>query len=260
MSQKNILSKYFQAVALVFVLFGLCRLPKVFGINLARNRPAEQVSRYGISYAEQAVDGSHAAYIGYCSGTAHGVPFESHLWWQVDLECSLQVMEVIITNRDSYGERLHDFDILISDDVTMEFRNVCKHYNGSVPSLTTLTVPCEEPLTGRYLRIQVPWVISEDMLALCEVQVMGLAKNMKFVKQAATKVIATNTLQTMSSSKRQCADACFERYDCVGFNFSPSSDACELLPSYDADDAVSDDDWNLYNVEMGNNFCSCDDN
>ncbi|XP_067657141.1 fucolectin-3-like [Haliotis asinina] len=257
MSQKIMLSKVLRIVSVVLVFFGLCCLPTVSCVNLARNRPATQITQYQESYAQNAVDGSTASYVGYCSATAHGIPFESHLWWQVDLECSLQVMAVIITNRDSLGERLHDFDILISDDVTMEDRNVCHHYNGSAESGATLTVPCEEPLTGRYLRIQIPWVVSTDMLALCEVEVMGPANIMKFVQETATKVSADKTLLTMNSTKLQCADACRGRYDCVGFNFSPSSEECELLESYDPSDAVSNPHWVLHTADTGTNFCPC---
>ncbi|XP_046576078.1 uncharacterized protein LOC124284069 [Haliotis rubra] len=104
MSQKILLPKYLKIVSVVFVVFGLCCLPTVTCVNLALNRPASQITLYGVSHPENAVDGSTASYIGYCSGTAHGIPFESHLWWQVDLECSLQVMAVIITNRDSLGK------------------------------------------------------------------------------------------------------------------------------------------------------------
>ncbi|XP_046361863.2 fucolectin-4-like [Haliotis rufescens] len=228
------------------------------GINLALNKPSTQISTSDSANASRAVDGNSDPHYpnGSCTATRHQTPSEPYLWWQVDLGCSLFVSEVVITNRNYAGERLHDFDILLADNVTMNEALVCRHYPGPLGTGLTETLPCHSPLSGRYLRVQIPWNNDTDLLTLCEVQVMGVPNKMALTRQT-NKRVTSNKLRMMTSSLEMCARACQEGLQCVGFNFSPlaaNMSNCELLAS--TINVVTDADWSLY-VANSYDVCSC---
>ena len=136
-------------------------------LNKALGRPTEQSSTHNPSNPSyQAVDGRHD------SGLARTNP-EPNPWWSVDLETTLNVTHVAVT---AYvGQHLRDFDVTVStDNIDPDLAadsTLCYSYVGAVADKTTETITCDQPVTGRYVSIQ---IMHEDRLALREVEVYCL--------------------------------------------------------------------------------------
>ena len=71
-------------------------------LDLAFNKPAQQVSTAWGGVASRAVDGITTT--GYSQGSCTHTDWANNAWWRVDLGSSLPVAEVVIVNRDCGGE------------------------------------------------------------------------------------------------------------------------------------------------------------
>lgn len=138
------------------------------GSNVALEQPATQSSTYDdpcTGPARKAVDGNTSGQAGDCSfSTTNSDPQD---WWQVDLGASYLIQVIDIWNRtDCCGERLRNFDLLISTDGA---------------NWTTFYYPATAPTTSsfvinrvvRYVKVQLR---GTDYLTLAEVQVWGPAR------------------------------------------------------------------------------------
>ena len=85
-------------VFLFFLLLSGHRYSK----NLALNKPAYQISTYGVADASRAVDGSKDAI--YIMQSCTHTRFEMSPWWMVDLGESYNIGYVTVTNRAYAGK------------------------------------------------------------------------------------------------------------------------------------------------------------
>ena len=127
--------------------------------NLALGKPAQLSSLYSSGYeASRCVDG---AMDDMCHTDRQVTP-----WWQVDLQDSYAIGEVVVYNRtDCCGERLRTLNVLISPD-GQNWQRIYAH-NGS--DFQVLRVP-GEGRTGRFVRLQ---LAATDYLNIVEVEVYG---------------------------------------------------------------------------------------
>jgi hypothetical protein len=140
--------------------------------NLALGRPASQSSDYSHpcgALAPSAVDGNTDGDFGACSTTHTTDEFEP--WWQVDLGAPQRIERIDLWNRtDCCGERLHDFDVMVSNDGTGVADPVGGTYFPGVAAAHEVFLV--EPVVGRYVRVQLR---GPGILSLAEVQVSGCA-------------------------------------------------------------------------------------
>ncbi|GEM_PF-1823507 len=133
--------------------------------NLALNKPATQSST-GLfpcgGTADKAVDGDTNGDFAHCSVT-HTTGNDPQPWWQVDLGSSQTIDRVVLWNRtDCCGDRLSDFDVLVSGDGV----NFTSAYYRAAPAPTRLEVW----LGVRYLKVRLR---QQGILQLAEVQVFN---------------------------------------------------------------------------------------
>ncbi|XP_013383414.1 fucolectin-like [Lingula anatina] len=211
--------------------------------NLAKGKPAYQSStyqnRYGITdlyYASRAVDGNYNdnGNHGSCSHTDAG----QGGWWLVDLKTTARVAGVIITNRrDCCSYRLTNFEVKVgtSYDNSSSFTQykLCASYPGQAPVGNT-SLSCESPLTGRYVLI-IKVGSDDQALQLCEVEVHGFRRSMKFKQVAADARATLVPLSTLNvGSLIECSISCMQRWKCAAINVLCAGNnqcVCELLPS-----------------------------
>ncbi|KAA8591899.1 hypothetical protein FQN60_017273, partial [Etheostoma spectabile] len=105
---------------------------------------------------------------GSCSHTkTHNNP-----WWRVDLIESYIVTSVIVTNRDSFAERINGAEIRIGN--SLEGNGVTNPLAGkisSIPAGSSFTLTFNQRVEGRYVVVVLPG--SDRTLTLCEVEVLG---------------------------------------------------------------------------------------
>ncbi|XP_070560912.1 uncharacterized protein [Ptychodera flava] len=144
--------------------------------NVAEGRPTFQSSdkpkKDGGS--EKAVDGNKDSDLkGGNSCTWTDDEFEPY--WQVDLESSYDIYEVVITNRmDCCSGRIKNAQIRVGDSSNFEENPICgRMIIGKMSRDETITTRCgcETPMRGRYVSVQL--IDKEQMLHLCEVEVMA---------------------------------------------------------------------------------------
>ncbi|XP_071081783.1 uncharacterized protein [Haliotis cracherodii] len=147
--------------------------------NLALNKPTKSSSTFPGSHHENLVDGS--PYLDWKSGSCFASTSADQIpWWQVDLENTYSITNVKVSTRlDFSGDRLHDFNLeVFSDDPTINTEaqsRMCYFHKGLVAGLgKTKTIPCTEPVVGRFLRLTSTAKRDRgDLLQLCEVEVFG---------------------------------------------------------------------------------------
>ncbi|XP_070560914.1 uncharacterized protein [Ptychodera flava] len=158
-----------------FVPFAACEYPVPIS-NVAEGRPTFQSSdkpkKDGGS--EKAVDGNKDSDLkGGNSCTWTDDEFEPY--WQVDLESSYDIYEVVITNRmDCCSGRIKNAQIRVGDSSNFEENPICgRMIIGKMSRDETITTRCgcETPMRGRYVSVQL--IDKEQMLHLCEVEVMA---------------------------------------------------------------------------------------
>jgi hypothetical protein len=137
------------------------------GSNVAVGQPATQSSTYDdpcTGPASKAVDGNTSGNTGDCSfSTTNNEPQD---WWQVDLGASYSIQVIDLWNRtDCCGERLSDFDLLVSTDGT---NWTTFYYPGVAPTTTSFVINA----MVRYVKVQLR---GQNYLTLAEVQVWGPA-------------------------------------------------------------------------------------
>ncbi|XP_070560312.1 fucolectin-like [Ptychodera flava] len=94
--------------------------------------------------------------------------------WEVDLQDSYDIYEVIITNRqDCCSFRLKDALIRVGDSENFEENPVCGEQivgNDANAETIVMTCGCKTPMRGRYVSLQL--IDRTQMLHVCEVEVM----------------------------------------------------------------------------------------
>ena len=136
------------------------------GSNVALGKPASQSSINGgaCAVAASAVDGNTSGAWSNCSVSHTDNNYQA--WWQVDLQAPYLIDVVDIWNRtDCCGERLSNFDLLVSTDGT---NWTSFYYPGQAPTTTSFVVN----RVARYVKVQLR---GSNYLTLAEVQVFGPA-------------------------------------------------------------------------------------
>jgi hypothetical protein len=129
--------------------------------NLAAGKPASQSSTDFGGVASRAVDDNTNGNWGGNSVTHTAL--QAQPWWQVDLGAAYALGQVVLYNRtDCCGERLANFDILVSNNGTSWTRAAT--YSGIAPARSALSLNA----SGRFVRVQLR---GTNYLSLAEVQV-----------------------------------------------------------------------------------------
>ncbi|XP_078666546.1 uncharacterized protein LOC144908651 isoform X8 [Branchiostoma floridae x Branchiostoma belcheri] len=155
------------AVSLAFVN------PVTAEINVALNKKASQSSLLRSEYpAERAVDGNTGTILYPLKECTH-TDLEYEPWWKVDLGDTYVISHVTVINRgDCCGERLRNFMVRVGPYEDFRENTPCGDIYSETPSEgETIDVRCEEPISGRWVSVQL--IGREDYLSLCEVQVFS---------------------------------------------------------------------------------------
>ncbi|XP_067650962.1 fucolectin-like [Haliotis asinina] len=215
--------------------------------NAARYKPATQSSEFSsISGAEKAVDGNYdPEFRNYsCASTGN---YDLAPWWSVDLGRDYHVTSVRITNRLSSGSRLHDVTITVTKE-TSATPTVCGHYPGAVANGANVTVTCGKFTLGRYVKISKPASAFNDLLTVCEVEVMVVKSHVTLQRLVGKKSNQGSGTVSMETTLPDCAHACLHSDSCLAVNYSSASSQCQLLTTAAHSDAISAEEWSLYVV------------
>ncbi|XP_071089411.1 fucolectin-like [Haliotis cracherodii] len=233
--------------------------------NLALNKPAWMstvISRSVSTSVDNAVDGNLGTFWGdgVCTGTEHN---DLSPWFVVDLLGQYEVHNITIYNRNTYGERLHDFVIQVYKEnpsrCSKAVANICKTYPGMFGSIET--VECEAAVSGRFVRIWKPTTLQyDDILTVCEVEVYGIRPEQftQLCSSASYKITPGKRLNAAgmalvsAESKIACVQRCFVTDSCVGVNYKDVSWECEIITRPEPGDILSSDPHWLY---LGDDLC-----
>ncbi|XP_066270827.1 uncharacterized protein [Branchiostoma lanceolatum] len=141
--------------------------------NVALNKMASQSSLFRSEYpAERAVDGNTGNVL-YPRQECTHTDLEYEPWWKVDLGDTYVISHVTIINRgDCCGERLQNFMVRVGPFEDLRENTPCGDIYSETPSDgETIDVRCAEPISGRWVSVQL--IGREDYLSLCEVQVFS---------------------------------------------------------------------------------------
>ncbi|XP_066275437.1 uncharacterized protein [Branchiostoma lanceolatum] len=154
------------------------------GNNIAVGKTAEQSSVYSswLSLfssweASHAVDGYKGSDVNEpaCAQTQS----EVEPWWKLDLGGSYVVVRVRLLNRwNEQGERLEEFQVRVGENSDISQNSICGRTTNQLddpPHSRTITVDCAQPITGRYVSVQL--IDRTDYLTLCEVEVFEGQEN-----------------------------------------------------------------------------------
>ncbi|KAI8498335.1 hypothetical protein Bbelb_242790 [Branchiostoma belcheri] len=125
-------------------------------VNVAVSKTATQSSLFGSIYPpERAVDGNTGTILyplQQCAST--GLEYEP--WWKVDLGDTYVISHVTVINRgDCCGERLRNFMVRVGPHENLRENTPCGDIYSETPSEgETIDVRCEEPITGRWVSVQ----------------------------------------------------------------------------------------------------------
>ncbi|MEM6633671.1 MAG: discoidin domain-containing protein, partial [Bacteroidota bacterium] len=177
--------------------------------NLALNKPTRQSSTGYSGVSARAVDGNRNGVYGGASVTHTNN--ENQPWWEVDLEASQLVTNILLYNRtDCCTNRLTDFYVLTSetpftsDDLTTILNQPgvsTQFYGGSAGAETILSVN----QTARYIRIQLQ---NRGILSLAEVELTSCpqeplqmdCRNIALGKEASQSSMYTSRLSFEASN------------------------------------------------------------
>ncbi|XP_070534538.1 uncharacterized protein [Ptychodera flava] len=141
--------------------------------NIALNKHASQSSLFSErGVASNAVDGFASTFWGDESCTHTNI--EQDPWWQVDLEYTYFVTEVVITNRrDCCSVRLEGAVVRVGSSIDIGSNRQC---GGTVSpytanELASISFKCASGTVGRYISVQLEG--KNQVLTLCEVEVHG---------------------------------------------------------------------------------------
>jgi len=148
------------------------------GENVAQGKTATQSSTGWDGTADKAVDGNTDGV--YSDGSVTHTQYNSHAWWQVDLDGLYQIDAIEIWNRmDVAQDRLSDFYVFVSDRPFTSNDPIATANQAGLWSQHVVIPGGPRPNTslsvdavGRYVRIQ---LANADYLSLAEVKVFGEA-------------------------------------------------------------------------------------
>ena len=93
--------------------------------------------------------------------------------------------EIIIVYLFVSAERLHDFDVWVSDigpplpTIINDQYHLCKHWPGHIKSATTETLHCSQSPFGRYVYVSINTSTNaNERLTMCELEVVGKYLNL----------------------------------------------------------------------------------
>ncbi|KAI8517918.1 hypothetical protein Bbelb_039350 [Branchiostoma belcheri] len=140
--------------------------------NVALGKTASSSSTPARWGPEKAVDGSRGTSVSRGDECTH-TDNVYQPWWKVDLEDIYTVNRVSVLNRgDCCGERLRNFMVRIGLNEDFTRNDQCgETYTGTPHNGATVVVYCDQPMTGRYVSIQL--IGRSDNLQLCEVDVFA---------------------------------------------------------------------------------------
>ncbi|KAH6922220.1 hypothetical protein HPB50_010883 [Hyalomma asiaticum] len=137
-------------------------------VNVAYGKPTNQSSTVRGGDSKNANDGDLTTLHEnrFCTETK----LENAPWWQVDLLRPYQVRVVRILTRGCCGHQpLHDLEIRVSNQSSLQGSRLCAWYPGTLEDGSTKDFECAYPILGRYVYIHM--VGGEGSLSLCEVMV-----------------------------------------------------------------------------------------
>lgn len=188
--------------------------------NVAWLKPAYQVTdftdQYGPHKPRLANDGSKKTkYEVLVNGCAASEP-AINPWWSVDLEVSVIVFMVNLTNRgDTYGYRSDNFVVGLtnSEDVAkapvLYQYTLCGQYPGAVPAGATVSVQCTNAYARRfrfrYVIVQFPLV--NDSLNFCEIEVFTVTTESENVTTSGSFTPGTVHTTTEKSNCPECTES-----------------------------------------------------
>ncbi|XP_064620880.1 uncharacterized protein LOC135483778 [Lineus longissimus] len=196
------------------------------GPNVARGKPVSQSTTLPGAEAGKAVDGNRnpSRYqAGSCSHTIKNHP--SPPWWFVDLKERHFVRNVTIINRsDTFGYRLRDFDVIITEVVPpggFSSGQVCYSHQGVAADGQIFDLQCHGEV-GRFVGVRLR---AEGVLCLCEVEIFG--RSLAYVYDAIPvsqelKLVATKPSMSLS----ECSLWCLGCLDC--YEFSYANEECRM--------------------------------
>ncbi|XP_064622005.1 fucolectin-like [Lineus longissimus] len=143
--------------------------------NIAFKKPAMQRDNDYKGYAAKAVDGDTEANYFKGQSCTHTQAGLGNNWWAVDLQARYSISSVVLYNRNLYGERLSNFDVVVLNSQPVTGTNllytksqVCAHQDTPVKTGGFKRLACTKK--GRFLAIVKS---GKTYLTLCEVQVFG---------------------------------------------------------------------------------------
>jgi hypothetical protein len=143
--------------------------------DMARGRPASQISTFGNAEASLAVDGNNCG--DYSRGSVAHTGLAPSPWWEVDLGESKAIKAIQVWNRsDCCGDRLHNFWVFVSDrpfggaDTPAASRARPDVWSTRVDEMPAPDKTVVVHARGRFVRVQLD---DKGWLALAEVKVFG---------------------------------------------------------------------------------------
>ncbi|KAI8510905.1 hypothetical protein Bbelb_118210 [Branchiostoma belcheri] len=194
------------------------------GVNVALNKMASQSSLLRSEYpAERAVDGNTGTILYPLKECTH-TDLEYEPWWKVDLGDTYVISHVTVINRgDCCGERLRNFMVRVGPYEDFRENTPCGDIYTETPSEgETIDVRCEEPISGRWVSVQL--IGREDYLSLCEVQVFSGTGEIPLVDGYSSRrgdCIGNDiwSIYRDATSLEDCARLCTSHPDCTSFMF-----------------------------------------
>ncbi len=147
--------------------------------------------------ASRAID-NNPAYkwdVGSCSVTDDA----DNQWWMLDLQETADVEIVRLSNRETYHQRLSNFEIRIGmNAINISENTLCYKMDGIAPAGTTTNFPCLNVTRGRYLSIQrfAPYGAHGKYLHICEVQVIPPISDTKHINIAPYGIASQSSTYT----------------------------------------------------------------
>ncbi|XP_051946157.1 uncharacterized protein LOC127617989 [Xyrauchen texanus] len=165
---------FYRYMLLLLGFFSMTKKTDGVQVNAARSGITSQSSTYGNWLSQNAIDGVSTSF-------THTVS-QANPWWRVDLQKTLSVDRVVITNRrDCCSERINGAEIRVGHIADI-YRNPLCSVIPSIPAGASYTYSCGGML-GRYVYVVIP--SASAILTLCEVEVYGdLSGNFALGKNA----------------------------------------------------------------------------
>lgn len=144
----------------------------VFLLSLASIAQADNLALTGTATeSSTAYYGPNVAIDGNTDGNFfHGSVTHTYLeyqpWWKVNLRATYYIYDIIIWNRDSYTERLSDFNVSMLDSEG----NIVWQSNYSAPPMPSLHIALPGNITAEVVKVRLN---GSNYLSLAEVQVFG---------------------------------------------------------------------------------------